>query len=107
MPNQSVEGITILQSIQNHTKMPVNLTSEPWVVTRRCLEFREDTYIVGSFDGGLSVPFSTAFESYRIVEGARRIRQSPIAAYGSAVLVVGLAALLRWVIEGQVVQGVP
>src|SRR5437762_5236379 len=31
MPNQSAEGITILKSIQNHSKSPVNLTSEPWL----------------------------------------------------------------------------
>src|SRR5712671_2411446 len=33
MPNQSAEGITVLKSIQNHPTSPVNLSSEPWMVT--------------------------------------------------------------------------
>ncbi len=53
------------------------------------------------------MPFSTAFEDHPLIERALRVRQNPIAAYGIAVAAVALATLVRWVVGGQVVEGLP
>src|SRR5712691_8393985 len=53
------------------------------------------------------VPFSTAFEDHPLIERALRVRQNPIAAYGIAAAAVALATLVRWVVSGQVVEGIP
>src|SRR5713101_9128070 len=53
------------------------------------------------------VPFSTAFEDHPLIERALRVRQNPIAAYGIAAAAVALATLVRWVVSGQVVEGLP
>src|SRR6266851_8042314 len=53
------------------------------------------------------MPFSSAFENHPLIERALRVRQNPIAAYGIAVAVVALATLVRWVVSGQVVEGLP
>src|SRR6266511_2139179 len=53
------------------------------------------------------VPFSTAFEDHPLVECALRVRRNPSAAYGSAVAAVALATLVRWIVGGQVVEGLP
>ena len=51
--------------------------------------------------------FSTAFEDHPLVERGLRVRRNPIAAYGIAVTSVALATLVRWIIGGQVVEGLP
>jgi PAS domain S-box-containing protein len=53
------------------------------------------------------VPFSTAFQDHPLIEHALRVRRSPIAAYGIAVAAVALATLARWVVGGQIVEGLP
>ncbi len=53
------------------------------------------------------MPFSTAFEDHPLIERALRVRQNPIAAYGIAVAAVALATLARWIVGGQVVEGLP
>ncbi len=53
------------------------------------------------------MPFSTAFENHPLIERALRVRQNPIAAYGIAVAAVALATLARWIVGGQVVEGLP
>jgi PAS domain S-box-containing protein len=53
------------------------------------------------------VPFSTAFEDHPLIERALRVRQNPIAAYGIAVAAVAVATLARWIVGGQLVEGLP
>jgi PAS domain S-box-containing protein len=53
------------------------------------------------------VPFSTALEDHPLIKRALRVRQNPIAAYGIAVAAVALATLVRWLVGGQVVEGIP
>jgi len=53
------------------------------------------------------VPFSGAFEHHPLIERALRVRQNPIAAYGNAVAAVALATLVRWIVGGQVIEGLP
>src|SRR6266581_213000 len=53
------------------------------------------------------MPFSTAFENHPFIERALRVRQNPIAAYGIAVAAVAVATLARWMVGGQLVEGLP
>ena len=53
------------------------------------------------------MPFSTAFDAHPIVERVQRVRQTPIAAYGSTILLVGLAVLGRWAVGDYVGAHVP
>src|SRR6266702_6055140 len=53
------------------------------------------------------MPFSTAFEDHPLIERALRVRQNPIAGHGIAVAAVALATFARWVVGGQVVEGLP
>src|SRR5258708_24216220 len=53
------------------------------------------------------VPFSTAFEDHPLIERALRVRRNPIAAYGIAVTAVAVATLVRWIVGGQVIEGLP
>lgn len=53
------------------------------------------------------MPFSAAFDDHPVIERALRVRRNPIAAYGMAVFVVALATLAHWLLDGQVVEGVP
>lgn len=53
------------------------------------------------------MPFSPAFEHHRLIEFGLRARRKPIIAYGLAVAVVALATLLRWALQGVVIEGVP
>jgi PAS domain S-box-containing protein len=53
------------------------------------------------------VPFSTTFEDHPLIERALRVRQNPIAAYSIAVTAVALATLVRWIVGGQVIEGLP
>ena len=50
---------------------------------------------------------STAFEDHPFVERVLRVHRNPIVAYGIAVTAVALATLVRWIIGGQVVEGLP
>lgn len=53
------------------------------------------------------MPLSAAFEDHPFIERALRMRQNPTAAYGVAVAAVAVATLVRWIIGGQVVEGLP
>jgi len=53
------------------------------------------------------VPFSEAFENHPLIERALRVRQHPIAGHGIAVAAVALATFARWVVGGQVIEGLP
>jgi PAS domain S-box-containing protein len=54
------------------------------------------------------MPFSTAFKEERpLIVRAWRIRQNPIAAYGIAASAVIIAAVLRWVLGGHLMDGIP
>jgi PAS domain S-box-containing protein len=53
------------------------------------------------------MPLATAFENHRFVERASRVRQNPLLAYGAAVLAVVVATLLRQLIGGQAMEGLP
>ncbi len=53
------------------------------------------------------MPFSSAFETHPIVERLQRVRRNPIAAYGSAVVVVALAVLVRWAVGDYVGARIP
>jgi PAS domain S-box-containing protein len=56
---------------------------------------------------GLSVPYSSAFENYPLVERMLRVRKNRIAAYGVAISAVAVATALRQTFGGQVVEGLP
>lgn len=51
--------------------------------------------------------FSSVFEDHPYIERALRVRSNPIAAYGITVAAVALATLGRWIIAGQVIEGIP
>jgi hypothetical protein len=58
-------------------------------------------------DGVPEVPFSASFKDHPVIERAVRLRHNPIAAFGTAVAVIAAATLARWLLDGQVVEGVP
>jgi PAS domain S-box-containing protein len=49
---------------------------------------------------GIPVPFALGFQIYPWVERLLRVRQNPLAAYGLALLMVGLAVFMRWLVGG-------
>jgi PAS domain S-box-containing protein len=53
------------------------------------------------------MPFIGAWRDHDVVERMRRVRNNPIAAYGTAILAVALATLLRWAVAGYTMEGVP
>src|SRR5215467_11575153 len=53
------------------------------------------------------MPFSGALRDHDVVERMRRVRNNPIAAYGTAVLAVALATLLRWAVTDYAMEGIP
>jgi PAS domain S-box-containing protein len=57
--------------------------------------------------GVRTVPFDASFQTHTIVERVQRVRRNPIAAYGSAVILVTLAALGRWAVGEYVGLRVP
>jgi PAS domain S-box-containing protein len=57
--------------------------------------------------GCLPVPLSPAFGTHRLVNRLHGVRQNPVAAYGIAVGLVAVAILVRWLVAGNVVEGVP
>jgi PAS domain S-box-containing protein len=52
------------------------------------------------------MPFSVSAEQHDLVERLRRVRENPLAAYGTAVGLVAAAILVRWSVGGNV-EGVP
>ena len=58
-------------------------------------------------EGNTVVPFSTTFEDHPVIKGVLRVRRNPTAAYGIALFAVALATLVRSLVGGQVVEGVP
>jgi PAS domain S-box-containing protein len=54
-----------------------------------------------------ALPFSVAFEDHPVIERTLRVRRNPIAAYGVAVAAVAVATLVRWLVGGQVLEGLP
>ena len=54
---------------------------------------------------GAALPFSGAFEDHRLIERTRRLRERPVAAYGIAVAAVLVASAVRWLVSGQIAQG--
>ena len=53
------------------------------------------------------MPFTSPTEEYPVLMWARRVRQTPVAAYGVAVLSVAVATLVRRMLGGAVIEGVP
>jgi PAS domain S-box-containing protein len=53
------------------------------------------------------MPFSSAFENYGLIERIRRWRSSPVRAYGTAVAAVALATVVRWLVDPQLLVGLP
>ncbi len=53
------------------------------------------------------MPLTTIFENRRLVERTRRVRQNPLLAYGTAIFTVAAATLLRQLIGGQAIEGLP
>lgn len=53
------------------------------------------------------MPFSASFKDHPVIERALSVRQNPIASYGMAVVAVAVATLVRWALNGQMVEGVP
>jgi len=54
-----------------------------------------------------AVPLSTAFEGRRLIERISKVRQNPVAAYSTAVVAVAVAVLIRWIVGGRVIEGLP
>jgi PAS domain S-box-containing protein len=42
-----------------------------------------------------------------LIERALRVRQNPVSAYGAALLIVALATMVRWLLGGEVMEGLP
>src|ERR1051326_9043984 len=57
--------------------------------------------------GGNAMPLSEAFEDQALVKRVLRLRSNPIAAYGVALGMVGLATLLRWAVGAYAMEGIP
>src|SRR5437016_871691 len=53
------------------------------------------------------MPFSAAFEQHQLLDRFRQLRRKPVAAHGVAIIVVGIATALRWLIDPQLVSGLP
>src|SRR5882724_9359967 len=53
------------------------------------------------------MPFSATFEQHRFLDRFRQLRRKPIAAHAAAVAVVAIATALRWLIDPQLVGGLP
>jgi PAS domain S-box-containing protein len=53
------------------------------------------------------VPFSPTFKQHQLLNRFRQLRSKPPAAHCAAIAVVGIATALRWLIDPQVVVGLP
>src|SRR5690348_15817067 len=53
------------------------------------------------------MPLSEAYEDHPLVKRVLHLRRNPIAAYGVALGMVGVATLLRWAVGGYAIEGIP
>jgi PAS domain S-box-containing protein len=53
------------------------------------------------------MPFSPAFKERYLVERVLKARQNPVIAYGTTVILVAVATLIRWAVGGSVIEGLP
>src|SRR5690348_11442061 len=53
------------------------------------------------------MPFASVFQESRLIERMLRIRMRPMAGYGIGVVSVAGATLVRWLITGYVIEGLP
>src|SRR6266700_6882187 len=86
----------------------IRQSARPTASCRYCLAVTDQTSCGRGIGGRSSaMPFSSPLSEQRNLERVRAMRQNPLAAYGIAVLAVGLATLARWAVGEHVIAGVP